>query len=218
MRTETVYTGYSIFVGPERKVGKEHLSTGYVDELEKPEKKIDHWTDCLLRVRDAQDKAAFAELFQHFAPRIKSYLIKSGGSASQAEEAAQEAMATVWHKAHLFKPECASATTWIFTIARNKQLDAFRKIKRPDPEEPYWETPAEQDPAQAVEIAQEEKNIREAVKCLPERQREIIEKAFFGELTHSEISKETGLPLGTIKSRIRLGLDRLRHEMKLNDA
>ncbi|MFT5346100.1 MAG: RNA polymerase sigma factor (sigma-70 family), partial [Dinoroseobacter sp.] len=96
------------------------------------------WVTFLLRVRDAQDRKAFADLFRHFAPRLKGFLMKSGTSDALAEEVAQDVMATVWQKAHLFDPQRASVATWIFTIARNRKIDMLRKQRRPEPEELTW--------------------------------------------------------------------------------
>jgi RNA polymerase sigma factor (sigma-70 family) len=171
------------------------------------------WVEHLARVRDTQDEAAFAELFQHFAPRVKAFLMKSGASASLAEECAQDVMTTVWHKAHLFDPARASVATWVFTIARNRRIDALRKQRRPEPEELDWGPEPEPDQAEVLVLQQESEKLTEALRLLPDKQRELIERAYFGELSHSEIAAETGLPLGTIKSRIRLALERLRHAM-----
>lgn len=179
-------------------------------------RKTDEWTTCLIAVRDVQDQAAFVRLFNHFAPRVKGYLIKSGGTPALAEEATQEAMATVWRKAHLFDATKASASTWIFTIARNKQIDSIRKQRRPEPEDIEWNISPEVEALEALEIAEEERGVRKAVAELPKAQRALIEKAYFGDKSHSEIAKETGIPLGTIKSRIRLGLNRIRHELTRN--
>lgn len=172
------------------------------------------WVSHMQRIRDHKDQAAFAELFAHFAPRVKGFLIKSGADASLAEECAQEVMATCWHKAHMFDPARASVATWIFTVARNRKIDVLRRERRPEPEDLGWGP--EEDPAQADVLAlqQETEILGKAISELPEAQRELIEKAYFGELTHSEIAADTGLPLGTIKSRIRLALERLRHAMK----
>lgn len=131
-----------------------------------------------------------------------------------AEECAQEVMATVWHKSHLFDPSRASVATWVFTIARNKRVDMLRKQRRPEPDDLFWGPEAEPDAADVVELQQESTRLVEAVADLPEKQRELIRKAYFGDLSHSEIAEQTGLPLGTIKSRIRLALERLRHAMK----
>ena len=171
------------------------------------------WSALLIAVRDSQDKAAFAALFRHFAPRIKAFLMKSGASAALAEECAQDVMATLWQKSHLFDPGRASVATWVFTIARNRRIDALRKSRRPEPEDLPWGPEAEPDQAEAMEMQQETDRLGAALAQLPAKQRALIERAYYGDLTHSEIAAETGLPLGTIKSRIRLALDRLRHHM-----
>ena len=171
------------------------------------------WSALLIAVRDRQDKASFAVLFRHFAPRIKAFLMKSGASAALAEECAQDVMATLWQKSHLFDPSRASVATWVFTIARNRRIDALRKSRRPEPEDLPWGPEAEPDQAEAMEMQQETDRLGAALALLPAKQRALIERAYYGDLTHSEIAAETGLPLGTIKSRIRLALDRLRHHM-----
>jgi RNA polymerase sigma factor (sigma-70 family) len=171
------------------------------------------WAALVIRVRDHQDKAAFAALFRHFAPRVKGFLMKSGASASLAEECAQDVMATLWQKAHLFDPARASVATWVFTIARNRRIDALRKARRAEPEELDWGPEAEPDQAEVMEAQQDTERLGKAIAQLPQKQRSLIERAYYGELSHSEIAAETGLPLGTIKSRIRLALDRLRQSM-----
>lgn len=172
------------------------------------------WIDCIAAIRDRQSSEAFARLFRHFAPRIKAFLMRSGADEGLAEECAQEVMATLWRKAHQFDPTRASAATWIFTIARNRRIDAIRKQRRPEPEELTWGPDHEPDQADSLVLQQETDKLGEAIAALPEKQRALIEKAYFGDLSHSEIAEQTGLPLGTIKSRIRLALERLRHEMK----
>lgn len=172
------------------------------------------WVTHVRRIQTDRDQSAFAELFQYFAPRVKSFLMKSGANETLAEECAQEVMATLWQKAHLFDPSRASVATWIFTIARNRKIDALRKLRRPEPEELSWGPEAEPDQEDVVALQQETKQLTEALAELPEKQRELIERAYFGDLSHSEIAEQTGLPLGTIKSRIRLALERLRHAMK----
>lgn len=172
------------------------------------------WVAQVTAVRDNKDTAAFAELFGYFAPRVKSFLMKSGASPDLAEECAQEVMVTLWNKAHLFDPAKASVSTWIFTIARNRRIDLLRKQRRPEPEDLPWGPEAAPDAVDAMGLQQDTENLGAALATLPAEQRKLIERAYFGELTHSEIAAETGLPLGTIKSRIRLALDRLRHTMK----
>lgn len=171
------------------------------------------WADLLARVADRQDTDAFAALFEHFAPRVKAFLMKSGADVAVAEECAQDVMVTVWNKAAQFDPSRASVATWVFTIARNRRIDMLRRDRRPEPEDLDWGPEAEPDQLDAIVLQQESERLITAIAELPEKQRMMIERAYFGDLTHSEIAEETGLPLGTIKSRIRLALDRLRHSL-----
>ena len=172
------------------------------------------WVGHLRRIQVNQDQQAFAELFSYFAPRVKAFLIKSGANPGLAEECTQEVMATLWHKAHLFDPSRAGVSTWIFTIARNKKIDALRKQRRPEPEDLAWGPEAEPEAADVLALQQETKNLSEAIARLPQQQRDLIKRAYYGDLSHSEIAAETGLPLGTIKSRLRLALVKLRQTMK----
>jgi RNA polymerase sigma-70 factor (ECF subfamily) len=164
-------------------------------------------------IRDHKDRQAFAELFRHFAPRVKAFLMKSGANEGLAEECTQEVMATLWTKAHMFDPSRASVSTWVFTIARNRKIDAFRRMRRPEPEDLAWGPEAEPDQADVMSFRQESKKLADAIAALPEKQRDLIQAAYFGDLSHAQIADATGLPLGTIKSRIRLALERLRHTM-----
>ncbi|GGM03955.1 ECF RNA polymerase sigma factor RpoE [Pseudooceanicola nanhaiensis] len=172
------------------------------------------WVAEMRRIRDDRDRAAFAALFGHFAPRVKAFLVKSGAEPSVAEDCAQDVMVTVWRKAHLFDPSRASVATWVFTIARNRRIDLLRRDRRPEPEDLTWGPSHEPDQSEVVEMNQETERLGAAIASLPEKQRVLIEKAFYGDLSHREIADITGLPLGTIKSRIRLALDRLRHAMR----
>ena len=176
--------------------------------------KISIQTTWMLSVRDERDRAAFVSLFDFFAPRLKGFVMRSGLSAGQAEEIVQDVMLTVWRKAGQFDPARAQVSAWIYQIARNRQIDMIRKEGRPMPEELTQEPEAEADATQIVALEQEAGHLKTALSKLAPDQREVIEKAYMGELTHQEISSQTGLPLGTIKSRIRLGLERLRHELK----
>jgi RNA polymerase sigma-70 factor (ECF subfamily) len=171
------------------------------------------WVACITAIAKDEDQAAFARLFRHFAPRVKAFLMKSGADESLAEECMQDVMATLWQKAHLFDASRASVATWIFTIARNRKIDLLRRQARPEPEDLPWGPEQEPDQAEVMALQQETERLAEAIRKLPEKQRSLIERAYFGDLTHSEIAAETGLPLGTIKSRIRLALERLRHAM-----
>lgn len=171
------------------------------------------WVILLKQVAETQDSAAFAALFEHFAPRVKAFLIKSGADHAMAEECAQDVMVTVWKKAAQFDPSRASVSTWIFTIARNRRIDMLRRDRRPEPEDIVWGPEDEPDQFDVMALQQETDQLAAAIAELPEKQRSMIERAYFADLSHSEIASETGLPLGTIKSRIRLALDRLRHAL-----
>jgi RNA polymerase sigma factor (sigma-70 family) len=122
-------------------------------------------------------------------------------------------MATVWQKSAQFDPVRASLATWIFTIARNRRIDYFRRTRRPEPEVLDWGADIEPDQADVYQAAEETRRLTLALASLPEAQRAIIERAYFGDMSHSEIVAQTGLPLGTIKSRIRLALERLRQTL-----
>jgi RNA polymerase sigma-70 factor (ECF subfamily) len=159
-----------------------------------------------------QDRESFARLFAHCAPRVKSYLMKLGARPDLAEELAQETMLVVWRKAAYFDPDRASASTWIFTIARNLRIDALRRERHPeDLEHEPALLPEEDPPADAVVVALQRLNrVREALGDLSEDQVEVVRLSFFEEKAHSEISEDLGLPLGTVKSRLRLAMTRLR--------
>jgi RNA polymerase sigma-70 factor (ECF subfamily) len=157
-----------------------------------------------------RDREAFLALYGFYAPRVKAYLIRSGGS-HLADETTQEAMLAVWRKAALFDPAKASASTWIFTIARNLFIDRKRRERRPeiDPSDPLLaegETPADQ----ALSARQSETRVRAALSSLPADQAQVITMAFFEDKPHSAIAAELKLPLGTVKSRLRLAFGRLR--------
>ncbi|TDE41097.1 sigma-70 family RNA polymerase sigma factor [Antarcticimicrobium sediminis] len=187
-------------------------------QVSTPTTQVSPQTTWMLAVRDSRDRAAFAALFDHFAPRLKGFIMRSGTGSGQAEEIVQEVMLTVWRKAAQFDPTRAQVSSWVYQIARNRQIDVIRKENRPMPEELAEDlagaSGAEPDASQILAVEQESSQLKQALSRLKPDQREIIERAYLGELSHQEISTQTGLPLGTIKSRIRLGLDRLRHELK----
>ena len=170
--------------------------------------------DALLgRVAAQQDRVAFAKLFGYFAPRVKAYLLRLGAPAAVAEELAQEALLNAWRKAHLFDPAKASAATWLFTIARNLRIDALRREKRPelDPDDFLPEPEAGADAGMMV--AEKEGRLRLALKELPADQIQVVELSFFADKPHSQIAEELGIPLGTVKSRLRLAMGRLKRAM-----
>lgn len=168
--------------------------------------------EALLRaVAEHRNKESFVQLFEHYAPRVKSYLMKGGTSEDVADELAQETMLTVWNRAPSYDPAQASVSTWIFTIARNKKIDSLRKTGRfevapADPE--AMESPSS--PHAETQALQETEALAAALKELPEEQAMLLHKSFFEDKSHADIAKETGLALGTVKSRIRLALERLR--------
>lgn len=166
----------------------------------------------LTAVGQRRDREAFIALFEHFAPRIKSYLIKGGMSPDAADELAQETMLTVWNRAADYDPKKAGASTWIFTIARNKRIDAFRRGKNQRLQDPLDDLMADPSGADGDELAraQESERIQAGLKSLPAEQADLLYKSFFENKSHDVIARELGLKLGTVKSRIRLALDKLR--------
>ncbi len=169
----------------------------------------------LERVAVDRDKKAFAEIFAYYAPRIKSFLLSSSIDEGSAEELSQETMVIVWRKAHQFDPSKARASTWIYTIARNKRIDLLRKNKRKSTINQDNMHALESVSDQQMDTVQEKQRqelVRQAMKALPEDQAQAIKLSFVEGFSHSEISDKTGLPLGTVKSRIRLGLRRLQNE------
>lgn len=171
-------------------------------------------TGWLLDVRDRRDRAAFARLFDHFGPRLKAMLVKGGLRDGSAEDVVQDVMLAVWHKAAQFDPNRAEAASWIYRIARNRQIDLVRRRPSPSVEEIPEAEGREADAEQALGLAEEGARLRIALSALNPDQSRLLEQAFLQDLPHSQISQLSGLPLGTIKSRIRLGLERLRRELK----
>jgi RNA polymerase sigma-70 factor (ECF subfamily) len=164
------------------------------------------------RVASGRDREAFSELFDYFAPRLNGYLQKLGTDAGQAEEIAQETMIVLWHKANLFDPSKSSLATWLFRIARNRRIDLMRRDRSHllDPEDPVFK-PEEEEPAdRQMDARKRDERVRLAMENLPPEQGELIGYAFFQGLSHSQISEKTGLPIGTVKSRIRLAFGKMR--------
>ncbi len=168
--------------------------------------------DLVRAVAQKSDKRAFEELFDHFAPRVKGYLMRLGASAAVAEDLAQDVMLTLWRKAVQFDPGKASASTWVFTIARNLRIDTIRKERRPefDPADPTLMPPNERSSDENLDWAKAEERLRQALVLLPREQAHVIELSFLADKPHSAIAGDLGLPLGTVKSRIRLAMAQLR--------
>jgi RNA polymerase sigma-70 factor (ECF subfamily) len=171
--------------------------------------------DAVEAIAAREDRQAFALLFRHFAPKIKGYVLKLGASNAAAEEVAQDAMLTVWRKAATFDRSQASVSTWIFTIARNRRIDIIRKEKRPefDPSDPLLVPEAETAPDAALSASERQERLSAAIQTLPQEQMDLVREAFYLAKTHAEIAEQTKLPLGTVKSRLRLAFARLRRAL-----
>jgi len=180
--------------------------------MERPLQDAARLNDLVRAVGQNADKAAFKELFDHFAPRVKGYLMRLGAGSAVAEDLAQDVMLTLWRKAVQFDPAKASASTWVFTIARNLRIDAIRKERRPqfDADDPTLAPSSERSSDENLDWAKAEDRLREALVMLPREQAQVVELSFLADKPHSAIAAELGLPLGTVKSRIRLAMAQLR--------
>lgn len=179
-----------------------------------------HFAALLEAVAERRDKKAYIELFDYYGPRIKAYVLRLGTESMQAEELTQEVMITLWRKAHLFDRTKSSVATWLYRIARNRRIDLLRRRKSADldREDPALHPEPFPDLGEEYDAMLREKRVRAALDGLPIAQRELIQLAFFKGLSHSEIADQTGLPLGTVKSRIRLAFTRLRRTFEADDA
>lgn len=164
------------------------------------------------RVATHRDEAAFKALFETFAPKLKAYLLRQGLQNASAEELAQETLLSVWRKAALFDPGRASAAAWIFTLARNLRIDAYRHARTVAAGEldPIGDQDGPPTPAGLLLTAEREGRVRDALGSLPPDQVQVIRSSFYQDKPHSEIARDLDLPLGTVKSRIRTALIRLR--------
>ncbi|MFH1806146.1 MAG: sigma-70 family RNA polymerase sigma factor [Pseudomonadota bacterium] len=170
------------------------------------------YAEWIVAVAAVRDREAFSRLFAHFGPRVKAYMFRFGGTAENAEELAQEAMMQVWRKAHLFDPQKAAASTWIFTIARNLRIDRFRQRKHIEVDDADPTLIVDESPL-ADDIVNRDEHavlIHAALQDLPPDQKLVVELSFFEECSHSEIAERLDIPLGTVKSRLRLALTKLR--------
>ena len=169
----------------------------------------------IVDVATRRDREAFKLLFAHFAPRLKTYLSNLGMAGDGAEDLAQDTMVTVWQKAQLYHREKAAASTWIFQIARNKFIDLMRKQKYPevDVDDHLHEMVAPDDTDVPLVQQRASQHVARAMEQLNPAQREVVELSFFHELSHSQIAEQLNLPLGTVKSRIRIAFDTLRKEL-----
>jgi RNA polymerase sigma factor (sigma-70 family) len=174
------------------------------------------FVECVNAVALRRDQDAFTRLFDHFAPRINSYLQRYGADMALAEEITQDVMITLWRKAEQFDSKKSSLSTWLFRIARNRRIDMLRRnrVDYVDPSEPSLVVADDLNIETQFDLQQREDAMREALKSLPPEQLTLVRLSFFENMSHSEISEKTGLPLGTVKSRIRLSFTRLRRALE----
>lgn len=187
--------------------GKRNRYTG-VMQATQPEPNM---SELLARVGRTHDVADFEVLFRHYAPRVKAYMARSG-SARSAEELMQETMVAVWNKSALYDPTKGAASTWIFSIARNLRIDAWRREKHPefDENDPAFQPDPEPAADRRLEGEQSAELVRTALAGLPGDQAEVLRLAFFEDSSQSDIADRLGVPLGTVKSRMRLAFQKLR--------
>lgn len=171
----------------------------------------DPWGELLLAIARKADRQAYERLFCHFAPRIKSWMIRAGMAPDAAEELAQEAMLTAWRRADCFQPARASAATWLFTIARNLRVDRLRRERNgPPAPDPSDELPAPPSGEDIALCAERDARVHTALAALSAEQAAIIRLSFLEDQAQAQIARDLRLPLGTVKSRTRLAVKRLR--------
>ena len=175
----------------------------------------DRLASLIAAVAARQDRAAFHALFEFFAPRVKAFMHRQGTDRDMVDEIVQETMVNVWRKAQQFDPAKASVSTWIFTIARNQRIDLLRKAYRPAPDmnDPALVPDPDPRPYEGIAREQEAGRLKMALANLPPEQQEVLQLAFFEEKAHPKVAEELGIPLGTVKSRIRLAMQRIRAEL-----
>ncbi len=174
-------------------------------------------TDLLMKVASQRDKNAFALLFEHFGPRIKGFMMRKGADNELAEDLAQDTMITVWRKAHMYSSDKGSVSTWIFTIARNRRIDWARKLKGMQFSDiSEIEQPSDDPHADEIVLGnQEARSVGLAIERLPADQKQVISMAFLEDMTQQEISSQLGVPLGTVKSRMRLAYQKLSKSLEV---
>lgn len=172
--------------------------------------------ELMLRVRDRQCQNSFKQLFSELAPKVKGFLVSGGAPVDVAEDVMQEVMIKVWRFAGKYDPEKASVSTWVFRIARNARIDLIRREKRPeyDPEDPALKPGEPEAPDARLDGAQAAEQVSKALETLPEDQAQILRLSFYDNLTHVQIAEKIHIPLGTVKSRMRLAMQKLTLIMK----
>ena len=183
----------------------------------RPAASADAFADLVEAVARRRDGDAFAQLFAYYGPRVKAYFRRLGTADDAAEELMQDVMLTLWRRAEMFDRNRASVATWLFTVARNRRVDVLRREYRPqvDANDPALVGSAAPPAAdERLEADQAERRLRQALATLPAEQAEMVRQSYFRDRSHSVIAEEMRLPLGTVKSRLRLALARLRSALK----
>jgi RNA polymerase sigma factor (sigma-70 family) len=182
------------------------------------QRRTDEWSECLTLIAKNEDRAAFSRFFRHFAPLMKAFALSGSTlSANNADELVQEVMLKVWQKAGAFNPDKAAASTWTYTIARNCRTDMFRRLQKfdtavsADDISPDYET---EEAFLVLHNKRSREKVRELIKSLPADQGQILAKVYMEGKTHSEAAGELDLPLGTVKSRVRLALQKLQVQIE----
>lgn len=186
------------------------------NQTAEPTSKAERHARLMSDVAQRRDKQAFAEIFEYFGPRLKAFMMRKGADAEQAEDLAQEAMIAVWNKADKYAVSKGGVTTWIFAIARNLRIDRLRRERSAlyydidDYDEPSSDPISDE----VVSTNQEAKIIASALSALPEEQQQIMVMAFMEDRTQAEIAALLDLPLGTVKSRMRLAYRKMSEALK----
>lgn len=183
------------------------------DKPRSAELERDEYSSLLVRVAVDRDRSAYRTLFNHFGPRVRAWLIGRMGQPAIVDDVVQDVMLTIWRKAGTFDASRATASSWIFTVARNRMVDHHRKTttKIRYETESIKEIPPEIEPADELMMRSEDvKRVSEALQGLPDGQAQILELSYRGGFSHQEIASKLNLPLGTIKSRIRLAMQKLK--------
>lgn len=177
------------------------------------------FADLIGLVAREHDTAAFELLFHHYGPRVRSYVLRRTGDPRLADELVQETMLAIWRKAALYNPVRGEPGAWIYTIARNLLISALRRDARPaiDVDDPAFVPAAEPSAEVGYAASEDADRLRQAMDRLPPEQRDLLTRAFFAERSHARIAAELGLPLGTVKSRIRAAFARLRAALQPED-
>lgn len=185
--------------------------------MEKPSKTADEAAEWLKRIAQSGDKSAFVALFNYFAPRLKTWMRRQNLTAAEAEDLVQDVMFQLWQRAAQFDEKKARASTWIYTIARNRLIDVRRKEKSSGHylASPLSDgaDPGTDEPQKLMELGADRAQIQKALAGLPPEQRDLIEESYFNDQSHGDIAAQHHLPLGTVKSRLRLALKHLRKNL-----